>query len=107
MSIETAAAGAYPDADEETLDRVLAQIDEENPYLIVHRGERFAQTALERRRDGSFAGAGRFVVEYRDGSGQHFQTHSTDRDEVRAILRGWAFDRPGWRDGLSWERLKF
>ena len=108
LTIETESAGSYADATEETLDRLLHQMSKANSYLILHRTDRpeeeYAQTAIERRPDGKLV-EDRVVVEYRDGPHSHHQAVTSDLELVRTVLSGWAFDRPGWKDLLTWKPL--
>lgn len=63
-------------------------------------GQTYAQTS--RNEDGSY------VVEYRAGSpDQHFGTTAPDMRAAHAILAGWAFDLPGWRDSVAWTAVTF
>ena len=111
LEIETESAGTYPDATEETLERLLGQMGPENSYLILHRSDLpdgpegpFVQTAI-RRDPGGHPQPG-FVVEYKEGPERHFQAFTEDFGTLHAILAGWAFGRPGWRDLVDWERLE-
>lgn len=48
-----------------------------------------------------------FTAEFREGGwAEHFQATSHDMREIHEALTAWAFDLPGWREGLSWQRLK-
>lgn len=106
IEVETESAGRYKDVDQETLHRLVSQIGINNSYLIVHRaGEpnEFAKVAIETGRSSK---AATFVVEFKDESGVQFQSKTQDLDQVRTALAGWAFEIPGWKNGLKWKRLR-
>ncbi|MFC0601161.1 hypothetical protein [Streptomyces palmae] len=55
-----------------------------------------------------------YQVEYREGSAdKHYQAHipgpieMTGPETVSRLMFDWAYDRPGWREALPWERLVF
>ncbi|MDO9454506.1 hypothetical protein [Nocardioides sp.] len=84
-----------------TLDDIEAG---EGTHLIVDvlgdvTSRTFAQTS--RNSDGSY------IVEYRDGAAErHFGTIAPDVLTAHALLTGWAFAVPGWRDSAAeWEQV--
>jgi len=107
ITIQTESLGTFPDVTAEVLDRVLSQLDADNAYVILERSDRaeaYAQAAIARDKNANQV-AGRFVVEYRDGPNAHWQAFTEDIERVRDVLAGWAFDRPGWKELLTWEVL--
>ncbi|KRA32626.1 MULTISPECIES: hypothetical protein [unclassified Nocardioides] len=75
----------------------------ESTYLIVEalvgsHGQAYAQAS--RNDDGTY------VVEYRDGGPEHhYGTVAADMRAAHALIRGWAFGVPGWRESVRWERV--
>jgi hypothetical protein len=105
LEIETESAGAYADASEADLHRLVSLMNEDNSYVILHRyadddAEQFAQAALARDADASFTG--QYVVEYKLKSGTLRQATVASTERVYELLSGWAFDRPGWKRGETW-----
>ena len=107
LTLETESLGAYADASEADLHRVVSLLSEDSSYLIVHRegDELYAQAALSRNPNGSF-GEG-FVVEYAVADSDLRQTKVDTTERVYELLAGWAFDRPGWKDDQEWSVLQF
>jgi uncharacterized protein (DUF2249 family) len=72
----------------------------ESTYLIVDAlhdptGQRYAQ--VSRNDDGTY------VVEYRDGGpDRHFGTVAQDMRSAHALVTGWAFGLPSWRESADW-----
>ena len=100
LRIETANAGAYANATEADLHRLVMQLDRAHAYVVVHREPEdglFAQARIEA------TPADGFRVEYSLKSGQLRCTNVATRDEVYELLAGWAFSRPGWKTGHTWE----
>ena len=94
------------DPSEDALFMMLDDIEAgEGTYLIVaslrdHSGQTYAQAS--RNEDGSY------IVEYRDGRPEeHYGTVVRDMRAAHALLTGWAFDLPEWRDSAVWEPLEF
>lgn len=105
VSIQTEGAGAFADADEATLERLLSQLGDGNMFLIVERSDvedGYAQTAMN---TGEQKTAGTYVVEYRSGPNQHYQAFTDDADVVHRVLSGWAFDHADWHSALEWSVL--
>jgi hypothetical protein len=92
LTVETAAGGAFEDADDATLERLVMAMNPDNEYLILHRSdldeEEFAQTSLEHSPDASLV-KGSFVIEYRDGPNSQWQAKATDRAKIYETLAGW------------------
>ncbi|GAA1555338.1 hypothetical protein GCM10009789_05980 [Kribbella sancticallisti] len=94
------------DPSEDALFMMVEDIEAgEGTYLIVaslrdDSGQTYVQTS--RNEDGSY------VVEYRDGRPEeHYGTVVRDMRAAHALLTGWAFDLPEWRNSAAWEPLKF
>lgn len=108
LTVETESQGSYADASEATIEMVISCLDRGNTYVILQREDRpeaFVQAALARTPDASFRPG--YVVEHRDAGGVLWQVDAPDLTLVERLLVGWAFDRPGWSDGLDWSRLGF
>jgi hypothetical protein len=73
----------------------------ESTYLIVDylrdaTNQTYAQTS--RNEDGTY------IVEYRDGGPEHhYGTVAHDMRAAHALITGWAFGDPGWRESTSWK----
>ena len=92
------------DPSEDALFLMLEDVEAgESSYLIVDSlkdptHQTYAQTS--RNPDGTY------VVEYRDGGPEHhYVTLAPDMRAAHALLTGWAFGVPGWRDSADWEPL--
>lgn len=92
------------DPSEDALFMMLEDIEGgESTYLIVDAlrdatGQTYVQTS--RNADGTYD------VEYRDGGPEHhYGTVAEDMRAAHALVTGWAFDIPGWRDSASWEAV--
>jgi hypothetical protein len=90
------------DPSEDALFEMFEDIEAgEGTYLIVdalqdQTGQRYVQ--VSRNDDG------RYVVEYRDGGPErHFGTVAPDMRSAHALVTGWAFGLPGWRDSADWQ----
>jgi hypothetical protein len=93
------------DPSEAALLRLLDDIEAgRGTFLIVNRtsdpsGQTYAQAL--RREDG------RYVVEHREGDAEHhYGTVVADLRSAHALLAGWAFERPGWSDGVAWSPVE-
>jgi hypothetical protein len=100
---------------------LLAEMNFRHAFLIVERpdllpsGQHYMQVHMDRDIDPD-KGRGYFV-EYRDGGpDRHFRAVARDDapwdmvyspafERVVKVLQDWAFQRDGWRDAMSWERL--
>jgi hypothetical protein len=100
---------------------LLAEMNFRHPFLIVERldllpsGQHYMQVHMDRDIDPD-EGTGYFV-EYRDGApDRHFRAAVRDDapwdrvfspafEQVVKVLQGWAFQRNGWREAMSWERI--
>jgi hypothetical protein len=99
----TAESGdAINDPSEDALYMMLEDIEAgEGTYLIVDSlrdstNQTYAQTS--RNDDGTY------IVEYRDGGpDSHYGTVAQDMRAAHALITGWAFGVPGWRDSATWE----
>jgi len=79
----------------------------------LHKGENYC-LIVQRVPDGSKDGTyiqtavladGRFTVEYQDGDLQHhFHAEVENARAAYEVVVAWAFERPGWRETLAWER---
>lgn len=100
LRIETELTGSYADATEADLHRLVMQLGPKARYVVLHRtsDELFAQAACTDQ-------PAEFVVEYSLKSGKLRQTKAETHDEVYELLSGWAFDRPGWKRGRTWESM--
>lgn len=106
ITIETESAGAFADANEADLHRVVGLLSATNSYLIVHRDgadDDWAQAALTRRPDATFAGG--YIVEHKLPSGGLEQTTAESPERVYELLAAWAFDRPETQRGSEWKLL--
>ncbi len=90
------------DPSEDALFMMLENIEAgEGTYLIVDSlrdstNQTYAQTS--RNDDGTY------IVEYRAGGPHHhYGTVAPDMRAAHALITGWAFDIPGWRDSATWE----
>lgn len=102
LEIETASAGAFADANEADLHRLVSQLNATNSFVIVRRDgdDRFAQAALERGSDRKLTG--RYIVEYSLKSGTLKQATVESAERAYELLAGWAFDRRGWKQTATW-----
>jgi hypothetical protein len=100
------AGEAYDDPSDDLLFELLDELVPGNSFVIVDRVEperagHFMQAVMGP--DGS-----PWVLEYREGPQE---THrSTSIDSMRAVhevMTKWAFDLPGWRDGLGWIPVQY
>ena len=75
----------------------------ESTFLIIDSlrdstSQTYAQTS--RNEDGTY------IVEYRDGGPEnHYGTVAKNMRAAHALITGWAFGLPGWRDSATWERV--
>jgi hypothetical protein len=104
LRAESESGDTIDDPSEDALFLMLEDIERgEGTYLIVvslldSSGQTYVQTA--RHEDGTY------VVEYRDGGPEHH--HGTLAQGMRAahaLVAGWAFDIPGWRESAAWEAV--
>ncbi len=105
LRAECASGELYPDPSEEILLDLFGDLErgEEEYFVLTKPGsaspEVFAQVTLDE--------AGRFVLEYREGSQEHhFQAVTANKRLAHAALTGWAFELDGWRDHLTWIPLR-
>lgn len=99
VTLQTEAAGDVGPVDEAMLAEAVAALGGGNSFLIVERDDRpdaYAQTAIDRQG---------WIVEHREGAKQHWQAKASGAEEVTAVLTGWAFDKPGWRELVTWKVL--
>jgi hypothetical protein len=100
---------------------LLADMNFRYPFLIVERpdllpsAQHYMQVHMDLDIDPD-EGRGYFV-EYRDGGpDRHFRAAVRDDapwgsvsspafERVVKVLRDWAFQRDGWREAMSWERV--
>lgn len=91
--------------DDPSEDALLMMLEEleagESTFLIVESlrdstNQTYAQTS--RNADGTY------IVEYRDGGPEHhYGTVAQDMRAAHALITGWTFGVPGWRDSATWE----
>lgn len=99
------AGETYDDPSEGRLRDLIEALGAENSFLIVERLEpgragHFMQTVMGPE-------GAPWILEYREGAQETH--HSTSLESSRAVhdvLTGWAFDLPGWRDGLTWTPVR-
>src|SRR5262245_20585721 len=100
---------------------LLADMNFRYPFVIVERpdllpsGQHYMQVHMDLEIDPD-EGRGYFV-EYRDGApDRHFRAFVRDDhpwgsacspafEQVVKVLQDWAFQRNGWREAMSWERV--
>ncbi len=77
----------------------------EGTYLIVDSlADQTNQTYVQTSRNAD----GTYVVEYRNGGPEkHFGTVVRDMRAAHALVTGWAFDLPGWRDTDRWSPTSY
>jgi hypothetical protein len=103
----TAFGTSFDDPSEDDLFDLLSEMNLRGPFVIVERldrepaGQHFMQVYLNRDES--------CQVEFRAGSeDRHYQASVPGPFEmaghfvVARVLQDWAFDRPGWREALSW-----
>jgi hypothetical protein len=101
------AGETYDDPSEDLLFELLADLREGNSFLIIERVESgrgldnyYMQTVI--------GGSGRFALEYREGPKEsHYRTDVDSMRTVHAAVTKWAFDVPGWKDGLAWTQVRY
>lgn len=94
------------DPSEAALFELLQDIEAgEGTFLIVERtSDRKGETYIQTVRDDD----GSYMVEYREGDAEHhFGTPVADMRAAHALLTGWAFEQPGWKDGHTWTPVQF
>src|SRR3954451_20975159 len=100
------AGGTYDDPSEKQLRELIDALGPGNAFLIVERLEpgragHFMQTVM-----GSEDAP--WVLECREGAQEtHLSTSLESSRAVHDVLTGWAFDVPGWRDGLAWTPVRY
>jgi hypothetical protein len=99
----TAESGdSIDDPSEDALFIMLEAIEAgEDTYLIVDSlRDSTNQTYVQTSRNDD----GTYIVEYRDGGpNSHYGTVAQDMRAAHALITGWAFGVPGWRDSATWE----
>lgn len=103
----TAFGTSFDDPSEDDLFDLLSEMNLRGPFVVVERldrepaGQHFMQACLN--------GDKSCRVEFREGApDRHF--HATvpgpfdmsGHFVVARVLKGWAYDRPGWREALPW-----
>jgi len=95
----------WDDPSEDLLFMLLEDIEAgQGTFLIVERtadasGQTYGQVL--RCDDGSY------IVEHREGDSQHhYGTVAPDMRAAHELLTGWAFEIPGWNDGMSWKAVE-
>lgn len=104
LRAESESGDTIVDPSEDALFMMLEDIEAgESTYLIVGSlrdptGQTYMQTS--RNVDGTY------LVEYRDGGPEHhYGTVARDMRAAHALLTGWAYEVPGWRDSAAWETV--
>jgi hypothetical protein len=100
---------------------LFADMNFAHPFVIVERpdllpsGQHYMQVHMDLKIDPD-EGRG-YLVEYRDGGpDRHFRAAVRDDapwdrvwspafEQVVKVLQDWAFQRAGWREAMSWERI--
>ena len=98
ITVMTDPQGAYPDASEERLVSLVERIGDDINFVIVERDDApgFAQATSD---------ASGFMVEYKAPDGEMWQARTTALGDAVTALSGWALDRRGWRDHLTWTSI--
>lgn len=101
ITAETHSAGTYRVTTPGELERIVARMSVKNPYVVVTRDDRpgFAQAHVGE-------GQATVLVEFRGGPRSMLNRTHLSREGAATVLVGWAFDQPGWRRGIPWERDK-
>lgn len=101
ITAETHSAGTYRVTTPGELERIVARMSAKNPYVVVTRDDRpgFAQAHVGEAQ-------ATVLVEYRGGPRSMLNRTRLSPEGAAAVLVGWAFDQPGWRRGIPWERDK-
>jgi hypothetical protein len=104
LRAQTESGEVLDDPTEDQLGELLDRVERgDEDFVIVERtSDPSGQTYIQYRMDD-----GTFVVEHRDGGpDRHFGATTTEKPIVRDVVAAWAFQRAGWRDLLTWERLE-
>lgn len=106
LRAETESGNTIDDPSEDALFMLLEDIEaDEGGFLIVEAvadatQQTYAQTS--RNEDGSY------VVEVREGGpDSHRRAVAPDMRAAHALVAGWAFDLPGWRESASWTPVTY
>jgi hypothetical protein len=97
----TEAGAAYDDPSEDLLFMLLDQVDHgDGTWVIV---DRLADASQQTYAQALRVAADSWVVEHREGSPEtHVGTTVSDLRAAHQLLTGWAFELPGWADGVTW-----
>jgi hypothetical protein len=100
------AGETYDDPSEDLLFELLDELAPGNSFVIVDR--------LEPDRAGHFMQAvigpvgSPWILEYPEGPQETHRSTSLDSMRtVHEVMTKWAFDLPGWRDGLVWDPVHY
>lgn len=100
------AGETWDDPSEDLLFELLAELGPGNSFLIVdrlepERADHFMQTMM--------GGDGEpYLLEYREGpKDTHRSTWIASMRTVHEVLTKWAFEVPGWQDGLTWTPVRY
>jgi hypothetical protein len=121
LRVITADGRMHDNPSEVEIHNLLADMNFLYPFLIVERpdllptGEHYIQVHMDLDID---PGEGRgYLVEHRDGGpDRHFGAITRDDapwdsafspafEQVVKVMQDWAFQRDGWREAMSWERI--
>ncbi len=101
LAVTHGGAGEFPYLTRALLDLWIPALDAPNPYLIAEREpHHYVQTYRD--------DAGRYTVEYRDGSpDRHFGTHTADAKLVAELIWDWATGDRARFDAQDWKPVEF
>lgn len=93
------------DPSEDALFMMLSDLEDgQGSFLIVDSlldPDQLTYAQTSRNDDGTY------IVEYRAGGPEtHLGTVVPDMRAAHAVLTGWAFDLPGWRDTYIWQPVE-
>ena len=102
INIETEDVGTYPDVDETQVLSLSDRLADDLIYVIAHdttRDLEYAQAARHAQ------DKGKYVIEYHDSTGYHYQAKVDTTADVGRFLADWAWQRDGWKNGYQWTEL--
>ncbi|GEM_PF-412148 len=95
FAIEMANGDTYKDIDKSKIKNALNDLDEDNDFMILSKGDSYIQTAISGKN---------YIVEYRDKTG-YFRsvTKKIDFDDVKDMFYGFYNGDKDWKDIVEWE----